>query len=276
MPVCSQTENVSFSDQHQALSLTWHRFFLLLKLHLFLAENLGQLTWVRLQQLQEQCYPFLSVCAPGIFVFWIMVWLPVLGILNMDADVMHVISRGDCKNTEREPALKMVSVMYWAFWSDAVPTELQLALWLWSNDFTKVSVSVADTALGLKPFLLATEVKYKLHKTLHLHTHGLSDTVQFCMDLDCDLAHVKDILWEGERHWDCERERDTETVRERHWDCERERDRADCHWLKPSVCLQREHQRLRKFERDNQQMQERLHTVTAKNEEIKEENSESS
>ena len=78
------------------------------------------------------------------------------------------------------------------------------------------------------------------------------------MDLDCDLAHVKDIFWEGERHWDCERERD----------------RVDCHWLKLCVCLQREHQRLRKFERDNQQMQERLHTVTAKNEEIKEENSE--
>ncbi|KAK7112267.1 uncharacterized protein [Littorina saxatilis] len=36
--------------------------------------------------------------------------------------------------------------------------------------------------------------------------------------------------------------------------------------------LEREHQRLRQFERDNQQLKERLHTVTTNNEEIKEEN----
>ena len=154
----------------------------------------------------------------GIFVFWIMVWLPVLGILNMDADVMHVISRGDCKNTEREPALKMVSVMYWAFWSDAVPTELQLALWLWSNDFTKVSVSVADTAFGLKPFLLATEVKYKPHMgpqdLASAYTWFVRhSTVLYGLGLwfsSCERHFVKGReplrLWEGERHWDCERE----------------------------------------------------------------------
>ena len=53
------------------------------------------------------------------------------------------------------------------------------------------------------------------------------------------------------------------------WDRERV-----CPWLNPCVCFQREHQRLRQFERDNQQIQERLRTVTAINDEIKEENSE--
>ena len=33
-----------------------------LALHLSLAGNLGHLTWVRLQQPQEQRYPFLTVC----------------------------------------------------------------------------------------------------------------------------------------------------------------------------------------------------------------------
>ena len=37
--------------------------FFFSQLHLSLVGNLGCLTWVRLQQRQEQCYPFLLVCA---------------------------------------------------------------------------------------------------------------------------------------------------------------------------------------------------------------------
>ena len=48
--------------------------------------NLGRLTWVRLQQSQEQCYSFLTVC--GVFSrIQTKVWLPMLGIFNMCIDV---------------------------------------------------------------------------------------------------------------------------------------------------------------------------------------------
>ena len=52
-------------------------------------------------QLEEQCYPFLSVCA----VFWCvqtMVWLPVFGILQL----MHAIAHGGCTDNVRESALE--------------------------------------------------------------------------------------------------------------------------------------------------------------------------
>ena len=55
-------------------------------LSLSLAGNSGRLTWVRLQQPQEQCYPFLSVCAVFLCVQTI-VWLPVFGIFNVCTDV---------------------------------------------------------------------------------------------------------------------------------------------------------------------------------------------
>ena len=48
--------------------------------------NLGRLTLVRLQQAQEQSYPFLTV--PAVFLcVQTRVWLPVLGIFNMHTDV---------------------------------------------------------------------------------------------------------------------------------------------------------------------------------------------
>ena len=57
-----------------------------LALHLTLAGNSGHLTWVRLQQPQQQRYPFLTVraifpCVPA------KVWLPTLGIFNVYTDV---------------------------------------------------------------------------------------------------------------------------------------------------------------------------------------------
>ena len=60
--------------------------FFFLTLHLSLARNLGHLTWVRLQQLQEQRYPFLTVHAIFSCVE-AMVCLPMLGIFNVRTDV---------------------------------------------------------------------------------------------------------------------------------------------------------------------------------------------
>ena len=48
--------------------------------------NLGCLTWVRLQQPQEQCYPFWAVCAVFLCV-QTMVCLRLLGIFNMCTSV---------------------------------------------------------------------------------------------------------------------------------------------------------------------------------------------
>ena len=45
-------------------------------------ENLGHLTWERLQQLQEQCYPFLPACAVFSHV-QTMAWLTVFRTFNM-------------------------------------------------------------------------------------------------------------------------------------------------------------------------------------------------
>ena len=51
-----------------------------------LAGNSGRLTWVRVQQPQEQRYSFLTVRA--IFsCIQLKVWLPVLGIFNVHTDV---------------------------------------------------------------------------------------------------------------------------------------------------------------------------------------------
>ena len=48
--------------------------------------NSGRLTWVKLQQPQEQRYPFLTVYAVFSCV-QAKVWLPMLGILNVHIDV---------------------------------------------------------------------------------------------------------------------------------------------------------------------------------------------
>ena len=55
-------------------------------LHLSFAGNSDRLTWVRLQQPQEQRYPFLTVRAVFSCV-QTMVLLPVLGIFNVRTDV---------------------------------------------------------------------------------------------------------------------------------------------------------------------------------------------
>ena len=60
--------------------------FFILALYLSLVGNLGCLTWIRLQQWQEQRYPFLTVRAVFSCV-QTKVWLPVLGIFNVRTDV---------------------------------------------------------------------------------------------------------------------------------------------------------------------------------------------
>ena len=57
------------------------------------------------QELQEQCYPFLLVCAVFPCV-QTMVWLPVFGIFNVAQMLMHVIAHRGCMDTIRESALE--------------------------------------------------------------------------------------------------------------------------------------------------------------------------
>ena len=92
--------------------------------------------WSR--QPQEQCYPFLSVCAVCLCV-QTMLWLPVFGIFNVLTDVDACdCTRGlyrHCKSLhwklalgEKNPlphqGLEAASVLCLAFQSDALPTEL--------------------------------------------------------------------------------------------------------------------------------------------------------
>ena len=65
--------------------MPFHFIFILL-LHSSLAGNLGRLTWVRLQQPQEQRYPFLTVGVVFLCV-WTKVCLPVLGFFNVHTGV---------------------------------------------------------------------------------------------------------------------------------------------------------------------------------------------
>ena len=60
--------------------------FFILSLHSSVAGNSGRLTWARLQQPQEQRYPFLTVRAVFSCV-QTKVWLPVLGVFNVRTDV---------------------------------------------------------------------------------------------------------------------------------------------------------------------------------------------
>ena len=57
------------------------------------AGSWGCLTWTRLQQPQEQCYPFLTVRVVFLTV-QTKVWLPVLGTFNVRTDV--VVNACDC------------------------------------------------------------------------------------------------------------------------------------------------------------------------------------
>ena len=69
-----------------------YKYTLLLLLSLLsLAGTSGRLTWARLQQLQEQCYPFQVGCAVFSCVHT-MVWLTVFGIFNMHTHA----DAGDC------------------------------------------------------------------------------------------------------------------------------------------------------------------------------------
>ena len=91
------------------------------------------------QQLQEQHYLFLSVCAVFSCV-QTMVWLPVFGIFNVrtDADVCNCmcayghgnrVGTGNWlweKNSLLHWGLEPISVLLLAFRSDALPTELFL------------------------------------------------------------------------------------------------------------------------------------------------------
>ena len=45
------------------------------------------ITWVRLQQLQEQCYPFLPMCAVFLCVQTVL-WLPVFGNFNVRTEIV--------------------------------------------------------------------------------------------------------------------------------------------------------------------------------------------
>ena len=63
-----------------------HLFYFISSLHWSHAGNSARLTWVRLQQPQEQRHPFLTV---GVVYLCVQtkVWLPMLGILNVYTDV---------------------------------------------------------------------------------------------------------------------------------------------------------------------------------------------
>ena len=110
-------------------------FFFFFALYLSLVENLGRLTWVKLQQPQEQRYPFLTVHAVFSCV-QTKVWLSILGVFNVRTDVDACdCTRGICGHRKRvcteswlweknplphrgiEPASA-------ACRSDAIPTEL--------------------------------------------------------------------------------------------------------------------------------------------------------
>ena len=85
------------------------------------------------QQLQEQRYPFLSVCAVSSCV-QTMVWLPVFGSFDLytDEDACHCTwglhrhSKRDSRRKKTLPCIgfKPASVLRLAFQSDTLPTEL--------------------------------------------------------------------------------------------------------------------------------------------------------
>ena len=68
--------------------------------------NSGGLTWVRLQQLQERCYPFPTMCA-GFLCIQTKIWLPMLWTFNVHK------AQGDClwglTDTVRGSVLKVDS-----------------------------------------------------------------------------------------------------------------------------------------------------------------------
>ena len=65
-------------------------------LSLSLAGNSGRLTWVRLQQPQEQCYPFLSVCAVFLCVQTMVYGCQCLGFSTCAQMLNRVTTHGAC------------------------------------------------------------------------------------------------------------------------------------------------------------------------------------
>ena len=115
-------------------SLIFLLFFI--ALHLSLEGNSGRLTRLRLQQPQEQRYPFLTVGA-GYSCIQTNIWLPVLGICVACAQTLaHAIAQEGNTDTVRESALKVdsgkkiplphrgIEPASAACRSDALPTEL--------------------------------------------------------------------------------------------------------------------------------------------------------
>ena len=86
-------------------------------LHLSLEGNSGPLTWARLQQLQEQRYPFLTVCAEFSCV-QTKVSLPMLGIFNVHTDVTVChCTRGPYRHSKR------VSTESWLLEKNPLPPQ---------------------------------------------------------------------------------------------------------------------------------------------------------
>ena len=91
-------------------TVCWYKlytaFFFLLALLLSFMGNLGHLTRVKLQQLQEQRYLLLTVHAVFLCV-QTKVWLPMPGILICTQMLVHVIAHESCTDTVRESALEV-------------------------------------------------------------------------------------------------------------------------------------------------------------------------
>ena len=76
-------------------------------LHLFLVGNLARLTWVMLQQPQEQRYPFLPMCSVPFVCPNDGMAASAWEFLMCTQILMHAIAHGGCKNTPRESALQV-------------------------------------------------------------------------------------------------------------------------------------------------------------------------
>ena len=72
--------------------LSYFLFFFLYSALLSLVGISGLLTWIRLQQLQEQQYPFLPVCAVFSCVQTVVYGCQCLGFVTCTQMLMHVIA----------------------------------------------------------------------------------------------------------------------------------------------------------------------------------------
>ena len=83
-------------------------FAVLFVVHHCIVLILGKFGWPhpgKAQQLQKQCYPFLSAC--GVFsCVQTMLWLPVFGFLTCAQMLMHATAHGGCRDTVGESALE--------------------------------------------------------------------------------------------------------------------------------------------------------------------------